>query len=544
MTTTRKARVTIAVLSSLIAYLSINSLIRAINPNAFVWSTEDSEESRWIATSRSWLDRRVCRFFGLCGTSHLRLVKPTFGVAPRPKQRSHPPLLSSTLSEDDDDDQEEPPWRAFWSSGAGSWDEGDPVERSLREIPDYVYEYAPYVYLSSHEQFWPGDIAEHLYHTTPMLNYTPIQSHSTHAANLSNLHRLNQYERGWNVFLASDDNVEERPPWLEGVRNIPKRRKSGGGGEEEEPWADWDGRVDGSLPDSQKEQQDQWALADIEPTTDEFFYDDKPQSEMEALAREADRIFQQELRRRAFDEEKVLNASRAVHGSGHSNAPAVLVVVDKGNGIIDAFWFYFYSFNLGNSVFNVRFGNHIGDWEHCLMRFYHGKPKALFFSAHAAGEAYSYEAVEKMGRRPVIYSAVGSHAMYPTAGTHAYILPLGLLHDETDRGPLWDPSLNSHAYTYNYVNHYLRASTRNPSSPTAWFSFNGHWGDKFYPLGDSRQYRLAGQYHYVNGPLGPRFKSLSRRKMCQGSDDDPCVIKDWIDDSKRPKRWVAVRENE
>ena len=84
---------------------------------------------------------------------------------------------------------------------------------------------------------------------------------------------------------------------------------------------------------------------------------------------------------------------------GRSKAPAVLVVVDKGKGVVDAFWFYFYSFNLGNSVLNVRFGNHVGDWEHCMVRFYKGEPKGLFFSAHTAGEAYSYGAVEKLGKR-------------------------------------------------------------------------------------------------------------------------------------------------
>lgn len=86
------------------------------------------------------------------------------------------------------------------------------------------------------------------------------------------------------------------------------------------------------------------------------------------------------------------------HG-GHSDAPAVLLTVDKGDGIVDAFWFFFYSYNLGNIVFNVRFGNHIGDWEHTLIRFQHGKPKLVFVSEHFFGSAYKYSAVEKIGIR-------------------------------------------------------------------------------------------------------------------------------------------------
>ena len=86
------------------------------------------------------------------------------------------------------------------------------------------------------------------------------------------------------------------------------------------------------------------------------------------------------------------------HG-GHSDAPAVLLTIDKGDGIVDAFWFFFYSYNLGNLVFNIRFGNHIGDWEHTLIRFEHGKPKVVFVSEHFFGSAYSYSAVEKIGNR-------------------------------------------------------------------------------------------------------------------------------------------------
>ena len=86
------------------------------------------------------------------------------------------------------------------------------------------------------------------------------------------------------------------------------------------------------------------------------------------------------------------------HG-GHSDAPAVLLTVDKGDGIMDAFWFFFYSYNLGNIVFNIRFGNHIGDWEHTLIRFEHGKPQVVFVSEHFFGSAYSYSAIEKIGNR-------------------------------------------------------------------------------------------------------------------------------------------------
>lgn len=84
---------------------------------------------------------------------------------------------------------------------------------------------------------------------------------------------------------------------------------------------------------------------------------------------------------------------------GRSKAPAVLIAIDKGNGIVDAFWFYFYSYNLGNEVINVRFGNHVGDWEHSLMRFHNGIPKAVFLSEHSGGEAYTYEALQKIGKR-------------------------------------------------------------------------------------------------------------------------------------------------
>ncbi|WEW57953.1 Vacuolar protein sorting-associated protein 62 [Emydomyces testavorans] len=364
------------------------------------------------------------------------------------------------------------------SSGSESGAEGTITDdQTLHDIPDYVLDYAPLVHLFSGENYWPCDIGEHLKHITPYLNYTPLRATWEHPA-LDNLDELNKWQNGRHVFLTSNDNVEDQPDWLTGKENIP------------------------ASPDT---------------TVESHFQ-----------------------RRRPFDtlskKDHVLGAKgNKDKQGGRSDAPAILVVIDKGNGIVDAFWFYFYSYNLGNTVLNVRFGNHVGDWEHSLVRFHNGKPKAIFLSEHAGGAAYTYEAVEKIGKRPVIYSATGTHAMYANPGVHAYILPWGLLHDETDAGPLWDPSLNLHAYTYSLHNDTLHASTLTPHSPTGWFYFLGHWGDKIYPLSDSRQYTFAGQYHYVSGPLGPRFKDLGRRKLCQGSEEAACVIRGEIGSVDEPR---------
>jgi hypothetical protein len=78
-----------------------------------------------------------------------------------------------------------------------------------------------------------------------------------------------------------------------------------------------------------------------------------------------------------------------------SSAPAILLVVDKGE-YVDAFWFFFYSFNLGNQVFGKRFGNHVGDWEHTTIRFKDGIPIQVFYSEHSWGAAYRWEDAEKL----------------------------------------------------------------------------------------------------------------------------------------------------
>nr|POE93512.1 putative vacuolar protein sorting-associated protein tda6 [Quercus suber] len=414
--------------------------------------------------------------------------------------------------------------------------------------------------------------------------------------NLTNLDDLNRAEQGRHgryVYLQSKDNPEERPGWLVGGKNIPSPPRphsdASPDSDQQVPWPSLDD-LQGNDQDSAKQQAlDQHDEAQMEDAHS-FWPDNRTPSENGRCAGNSGftckgSAFGQccsihgwcgsgeeycgnncdpmagdcidplnpprgpkvDLKRR-----DLRGAKHKPSPAGRSSAPAFLVVVDKGDGILDAFWFFFYSFNLGQRVLNIRFGNHVGDWEHTMIRFKHGKPETIFLSEHDFGDAYAWHAIEKyvpnpdgsetmigtwsnrtsskVAKRPVVYSAIGSHAMYATPGLHPYILPWGLLHDQTDRGPLWDPALNIKSFTYDVHEKRVRASLRNPLAPTAWFDFAGHWGDKYYPLSDPRQYRFAGQYHYVNGPTGPKFKNLGRKHVCQGHGE--CHVRHWLGGSR------------
>lgn len=206
------------------------------------------------------------------------------------------------------------------------------------------------------------------------------------------------------------------------------------------------------------------------------------------------------------------------------HAPATLIVVDKGGGYVDAFWFYFYSFNLGPFVMGAGpYGNHVGDWEHSLVRFYNGKPQVVWMSAHGGGTAYNFNAMEMHTpsdtKRPVLFSARGTHANYGTVGQHSHDIPYYMLSDFTDRGPLWDPAQNYLAYTYDGQT----VTFANGSTPGReerwgnWLNYLGAWGDKKLVPTDPRQKYSPFEWRYIDGPLGPLTKNLMRAGVCQRS---------------------------
>ena len=141
-----------------------------------------------------------------------------------------------------------------------------------------------------------------------------------------------------------------------------------------------------------------------------------------------------------------------------------------------------------------------------MVRFQNEQPTAIWFSQHSYGQAFEYLAVEKQGKRPVGYSAVGSHATYPTSGKHDHTVPgvslprAGILTDTTDQGTLWDPLLS--AYFYSYDGNSKAFTAYDGSSPTNYLNFLGHWGDKKYPKSDKRQsdiFGISGTEKFVDG---------------------------------------------
>lgn len=74
----------------------------------------------------------------------------------------------------------------------------------------------------------------------------------------------------------------------------------------------------------------------------------------------------------------------------------------------------------------------------------------------------------------------------------------------------------------------LEISNSERRDPIDWLAFNGHWGDKQYPDNDPDQFCFLGidaLCKYTNGPTGPAFKQLQRKKVCPDS-QKTCIVWD------------------
>lgn len=168
-----------------------------------------------------------------------------------------------------------------------------------------------------------------------------------------------------------------------------------------------------------------------------------------------------------------------------------------------------------------------------MIRFESGTPQAVWFSQHGGGQAFAYDAVEKIGARPVAYSARGTHANYAKPGRQDRLLPGAnlpfslFLTDYTSRGTLWDPVLNAYWYTYNATSGEFKGADDMGlgGNPVGAMRYKGRWGDQQYGDGDQRQERWWGWRKFVDGPTGPWDKKLVRDKVCPDGGLGMCLVK-------------------
>lgn len=79
---------------------------------------------------------------------------------------------------------------------------------------------------------------------------------------------------------------------------------------------------------------------------------------------------------------------------------SAIIVTDHGDDTVDAFYFYFYAFDFGGVYVGQNIGNHVGDYEHNMIRFVNGTPSAIWYSQHSNGQAFEYETVDKYNEGP------------------------------------------------------------------------------------------------------------------------------------------------
>ena len=146
--------------------------------------------------------------------------------------------------------------------------------------------------------------------------------------------------------------------------------------------------------------------------------------------------------------------------------------------------------------------SHEGDWEAVTVLLdAAGKPVEVGTSRHCGGARRAWATVEKRGARPVVYSALGSHALYFKPGRY-----------EQDEG-CWprEAVLVFDAYKVAILDHAARGAAVSPRlarvtrTAPAWMRFPGSFGEQQY------MHFPQVTFEFGAGPHGPAFHDLWRQ---------------------------------
>jgi hypothetical protein len=272
------------------------------------------EDDQWISTSNSWIDRTACRWIGICGGTNWLWQTRLF----RSKKNK------SWSAED-------------WDFAEPYYDWNVPEEELLledaskREIPQCIIDYAPLVFLHPDEPYWVSNPSEHLRHVIPTFKDKIVENYPL---SLKNISRLNDFAGGEEVCLTSKDNIQDYPPWMYSNYSIPVSF----------PQEQLSKIKDGSVTNP---------LLANKIAIDEGWYEVNPYDSNSGIY--------PSYKAAVLKEATTENLNKS---AGYSSTPAILITIRKSNDVLDAYWFLFNSYNQGNKVVGIRFGDHVGDWEH------------------------------------------------------------------------------------------------------------------------------------------------------------------------------------
>ena len=362
----------------------------------------------------------------------------------------------------------------------------------IREIPQFIIDYAPMVYLYSEENYFPGDIK----------TYIPKFKLCMPSKNYNKVERL-------------VDKLKELKNGSETPKEICINQ-------------------DGVLT---THNLSTYFNVDLKHTDDGIFFERNDQSPDFIL--NSKYFF---MTKKFFNPKSDFFQGHKPRNMGQAPlTPSNLIVKyyyqDGVVDYIDAFWGLFYPFNEGAYVMGAGpWGNHLGDWEHILLRFYPFqntyKPTAIWLSAHSGGFAYEFDKITKydsnlkVGKKAIVFSAKGTHANYASVGQHAHDVPFffSALSDFTDRGMLWDVGSNYYGYSLDIHEGntttaeelvFIPAGEKERELGTGWLNYLGRWGNEKLERTHPLQKNGYVQWRYIDGPTGPIDKRLDRKRICE-----------------------------
>ena len=142
------------------------------------------------------------------------------------------------------------------------------------------------------------------------------------------------------------------------------------------------------------------------------------------------------------------------------NMKAYGFIVEKEYTYIDLSYYIFFPYNKAKEFLGMEFGNHIGDWEHVIVRLKvsieggqtYIEPVFAQYGIHSLRKYIAWDNLPRYNEtHPIGFIANGSHGIWPNAGKNVYTdLVIIKLTDICSEGENWDLWENGNLETYSY----------------------------------------------------------------------------------------------